>query len=76
MNNVTITQEEYNNLLAAKAFQESAEGQVLVTQSEFDDLLHHYQFLCALNATGVGGWEGYESARSLLKLWQSENEDE
>jgi len=76
MSNVTITQEEYDNLLAAKAFQESAVGKVLVNQKEYDELWEERDWLYALEAAGVDNWNGYGEAHQILKEMQSEKKDE
>jgi len=73
MSNVTITQEEYDQLLQAKAFQESAVGKVLVDEGRYEQLKLDSAFLSCLESAGVDNWPGYEDAQEEYRNTEGEN---
>lgn len=45
------------------------EMMISMSLKEYESLIEDSQFLAALEAAGVGNWEGYEIAQGILEEW-------
>jgi hypothetical protein len=61
--NVTISKEEYDSLLALKNTKET----VTISKEEYESLLEDSNKLLALEGAGVDNWEGYDYAMEMMR---------